>query len=143
MEERPDLTGRRYRLYGLIGDTPNLDWLLLTKRPQNFKRFLPKTWIETPQPNVWGMTTVENSDYLWRIERLLQVDFAVYGLSMEPLLGPVTLPDEFLHLGKRAWVITGGESGHHARQSSPEWFRSLRDQCVEAGVPFLFKQWGN
>lgn len=137
MEEKSDLQPQRERLYELIDRTPNLDWLLLTKRPQNFRRFLPMQ-----RPNVWGMTTVESAEYLWRINALCKLEFAVYGLSMEPLLGPVTLPDEFLALGKRAWVITGGESGHHARQANPNWYRSLRDQCQGAGVPFFFKQWG-
>jgi protein gp37 len=142
MEDRADLQPIRERLYDLIPATPNLDWLLLTKRPQNYKRFLPASWLLNPRPNVWGMTTVESADYIWRIEALMGVEFAVYGLSMEPLLGPVTLPKEFLSLGKRAWCITGGESGRSARQGSPDWYRSLRDQCIEAGVPYHFKQYG-
>jgi protein gp37 len=129
-------------LYDLIEKTPNLDWLLLTKRPQNYSRFLPKSWLEDLRPNVWGMTTVESSQYLWRVNELLDVPFAVWGLSLEPLLGPVVLPDRFLRLGKRAWVIVGGESGHGARPMHPDWARSLRDQCVAAGVPFHFKQHG-
>lgn len=62
------------------------------------------------------------------------------GLSMEPLLGAVVLRPEWL--AALNWVIVGGESGHHARPMHPDWARSLRDQCAAAGVPFLFKQWG-
>jgi protein gp37 len=59
-------------------------------------------------------------------------------LSLEPLLGP--LPD--LDLSGIGWVIVGGESGPHARPIDADWVRDIRDQCVEQGVPFFFKQWG-
>jgi protein gp37 len=129
-------------VYGLIEATPNLNWLLLTKRPQEYSKFLPKAWLKDPRPNVWLMTTVEHRDYVWRIDEILKVPAVVHGLSMEPLLGPITLPSSFLKLGRSAWAITGGESGRKPRPSQPDWFRSLRDQCVAAGVPFHFKQWG-
>lgn len=64
------------------------------------------------------------------------------GLSCEPLLGPIVLPEAFLTLGRRAWVIVGGESGPKARPAHPDWVRSLRDQCIPTGVAFHFKQWG-
>jgi protein gp37 len=63
-------------------------------------------------------------------------------LSVEPLFEPIVLPDDFLALGKRAWVVCGGQSGPGAVPMRIEWVRSLRDQCVAAGVPFHFKQWG-
>lgn len=63
-------------------------------------------------------------------------------VSVEPLLGPVVLPADLLLLGKRTWVIVGGESGHKARWMNQDWAIALRDQCVDAGVPFFFKQWG-
>ncbi|QUT07947.1 phage Gp37/Gp68 family protein [Sphingobium phenoxybenzoativorans] len=62
------------------------------------------------------------------------------GLSMEPLLGAVILKPEWLEA--LDWVIVGGESGPGARPMHPDWARSLRDQCAESGIPFLFKQWG-
>jgi protein gp37 len=142
MEDRDDLKPHRERLYELIEKTPNLVWLLLTKRPHNFKRFLPIEWLENPRPNVIGMTTVESADYVWRIKSLCDTPFAFYGLSMEPLFSYVMLPDYFLKLGARAWTITGGESGKNARPGHPDWYRSLRDQSVAAGVPFHFKQHG-
>jgi protein gp37 len=90
------------------------------------------------------MTTCENQDYVWRIEAILQVPAVVHGVSLEPLLGAITLPADFLNLGASAWVITGGESGNSkgVRPTLIEWFRDLRDQSVNAGVPFHFKQWG-
>ena len=81
---------------------------------------------------------VENADYTWRIDLLREVPAAVRFISVEPLLGPIDrLPLEGIH-----WVIVGGESGHHAREMKAEWARSIRDQCLDAGVPFFFKQWG-
>jgi protein gp37 len=124
MERRPDLNAPRQRLFRLVEETPNLDWLLLTKRPQGYSKLLPKTWLATPRRNVWLMTTVENSEYLWRIDALLHVPAVVHGLSMEPLLGPITLPKPFLKLGNRGWVIAGGESGPGARPTSIEWLRN-------------------
>jgi len=140
MEEGVYLQGIRERqLYPLIEATPQLDWLLLTKRPQNFRRFLPKAWLEKPLPNVMGMTSVETEEYRWRIEVLTNTRFARRGLSLEPLLGDVDLSP---HLAALDWVIVGGESGPGARPMSPNWARNTRDQCVAAGVPFWFKQWG-
>lgn len=88
MEDRRDLDADRERLYRLIEDTPWLDWQLLTKRPQNFRRLLPSRWLDEPRANVWLMTTVESQDYLWRIDELASVAAVVHGISFEPLLGP-------------------------------------------------------
>jgi protein gp37 len=105
--------------------------------------------IELPLPNVWLGVSVE--DQKWanvRIPKLLETPAAVRFLSCEPLLGPVDLSrgPAFCLLPSRRpaidWLIVGGESGPGARPMHPEWARSLRDQCVEAGVPFFFKQWG-
>ena len=136
------LNEARERLYQLIEQTEWLDWMLLTKRPQEYRKKLPRPWRSTPRPNVWLMTTVENEDYLWRADELLKAPAAVYGLSIEPLLGPIQLPGAFLKLGGRGWVIVGGESGQSARKMQSQWVRDLRDQCVDRGVPFHFKQWG-
>lgn len=136
MEDRADMVVPRWSLYQLIESTPQLDWQLLTKRPQNFRRFLPEHWIAAPRPNVWLMTTVENQDYVWRIDELLKVRSAVHGLSCEPLLGPLELP----RLSELSWVITGAESGPGARPMNEDWVRSLRDQCEAAGTAFFYKQ---
>ncbi|MEQ9634774.1 MAG: phage Gp37/Gp68 family protein [Devosia marina] len=153
----------RADLWTLIYDTPDLDWLLLTKRPQNIGKMLPAFW-EHVRGHVWFGTTVEDQQRAAQnIHHLLQHNAAVHFASCEPLLGPMDLKEYFhdsdcadvMSLGEPCicsdrpdpearldWVIAGGESGPQARPSHPDWFRSLRDQCAAAGVPFLFKQWG-
>lgn len=135
----------RNDLWRLIDETPNLDWLLLTKRPQNIAKMLPGEhiglipWGVGGWPNVWLGTTVENqAEAERRIDVLAAVPTLTRFLSMEPLLGPVVPDLTHIH-----WVIVGGESGPGARPMHPDWARMLRDQCAAAGVPFLFKQWGD
>lgn len=159
----------RSDLFKLIDATPNLDWLLLTKRPENVSRMwcshvntdgLPPS--ELPRKNVWLGTTVENQEQAdKRIPELLKCRHLapVLFLSCEPLIGPINL---HYPLCKHAipghseqtyatpcdpsglidWVISGGESGANARPSHPDWFRSLRDQCAASGVAFHHKQNG-
>jgi protein gp37 len=142
MEARADLNEPRKRLFKLIVDTPHLDWMLLTKRPEEFSKLLPAGWLKEPRRNVWLMAICESQEYLWRIEALVEVPAVVHGVSLEPLLGPIKLPESFMKFGREAWVITGGESGPGARPTPIASFRDIRDQCVAAGVPFHFKQWG-
>jgi len=188
-------------LFELIQRTPNLDWLLLTKRPGNWKTRMQAVLDSfslrmppTPKPrsvtdeeadamnwvdawmrndviptNVWlGATIVNQTEADRDIPKLLSIPAAKRFLSMEPLLGPVDLglqcenwsddivmdPEtgayecckacDYTGVGNDIdWVIVGGESGPNARPMHPDWVRSLRDQCQAAGVPFLFKQWGN
>ena len=156
----------RADLWALIRATPNLDWLLLTKRPGNIAKMLPPEW-GGGYPNVWLGCTVVNQDEADRdVPKLLAVPARVRFLSMEPLLGPVDLTelknpavtigehiysaldcdvdpeDDEWHGAKIHLVIVGGESGPGARPMHPDWARSLRDQCQAAGVAFFFKQWG-
>ncbi len=158
-EDRADLDPLRERLWDLIQKTPNLDWLLLTKRPEvMFKWSQSHLW----PINAWAGTTVESQEWAdRRIPWLLKVPAQIRFLSCEPLLGAIDLSGyltrpqwgEVNEHGTRPyqivprndliqWLIAGGESGPNARPSHPDWFRSLRDQCREAGVPFLFKQNG-
>ena len=139
MEDRRDLDADRERLYQLIEDTPFLDWMLLTKRPQNYRRLLPAHGLEEPPENVWILTTVENADYLWRIEELLRVPAAIYGVSFEPLLGPITLGPL---ADKIDWAIIGGESGAGARHFNLDWARTLMAECRAARVKAFVKQIG-
>lgn len=140
MEDRRDLDQPRERWYRLIEDTPNIDWLILTKRPQNFRRFLPSEWLVNPRANVWLMATVESSEYLWRADALRFTPAVVHGLSVEPLLGPI--PELRDHLDGIDWVITGGESGAKARPANPQWFRDIRDLCRANNVAYHHKQNG-
>lgn len=89
-------------------------------------------------PNIWMGVSVENQRYVYRIDHLRQTRAAIRFLSLEPLLGP--LPN--LDLTGIHWVIVGGESGPGARPMQEDWVTDIRDQCLEAGVPFFFKQWG-
>jgi protein gp37 len=89
-------------------------------------------------PNVWLGTSVENDRWTSRVDELRQTPAAVRFLSCEPLLGP--LPS--LDLEGIGWVIAGGESGPEHRPLDLDWVRDIRDCCVAAGVPFLFKQVG-
>jgi protein gp37 len=136
----------RERFWRLIEATPHLTWLLLTKRIGNAMRMIPTAWAEGRLPrNVWLGATIVNQEERDRdMRKLIGVPATVHFLSMEPLLGPVTLDLPRGHVGQSLidWVIVGGESGRGARPAHPDWFRSLRDQCAAAGVPFLFKQWG-
>ena len=92
----------------------------------------------TLSPNVWMGVSVENQQYVNRIDELRNVDAGVRFLSVEPLLGPISA----LELAGIHWVIVGSESGPGARPMDPAWVRSIRDQCQAAGVRFFFKQWG-
>ncbi len=155
-EERVDLDAHRSRLWELIKATPNLIWMLLTKRPENVVLMCPEEVVR----RCWIGTTAEDQVRTERrILQLTEIPAAVRFLSCEPLLGPVSLSlglpssDGFVasfsgpvHVDDGAlqvdWVICGGESGAGARPMHPEWAQSLRDQCAEADVPFFFKQWG-
>lgn len=154
-EDRRDLDEHRVRLWHLIKRTPWLDWLLLTKRPENLRAMLPWTCIEgdaswgtLPWHNVWVGTTTEDQEHAdRRIPLLLAVPAVVRFLSVEPMIGPVDLsakcpPHYAAHLraDRIGWVIVGCESGHGARPAQVQWYRALRDQCAAAGVPFLLKQ---
>ena len=101
--------------------------------------------IAWPLPNVWVGVSVENQQWAnIRIPALLETPAAVRFLSCEPLLGPVSLfAKSSIDTGTLVdWVIVGGESGHGARPMHPDWARGLRDECVEHGIAFHFKQWG-
>ena len=127
----------RRELWLLIKSCPNLDFLLLTKRPQNIARFLPDDW-GNGYPNVWLGTTAENQgEWDRRWPHLAAIPARIRFFSCEPLLGPI----EMRGAGQLHWMITGGESGAHYRPAKADWFRELRDQCAELEIPFLFKQW--
>jgi protein gp37 len=146
-EDRRDLDARRDRLWALINQTPHLDWLLLTKRPQHVSSLAPygDHWPD----NIWLGATAENQNWLdKRMHYLTVLPARILFLSCEPLLGPLDFSQWITraHRGECRmvhWAIAGGESGSHARPMHPEWLTSLRDQCVGAGIRFHFKQWGN
>lgn len=125
----------RADLLALIRGTPNLDWLLLTKRISNVARMVP----EGLPFNVWlGATMVTRDEFLRDLDRLRAVPATVHFVSAEPLLEDVGELD----LRGIDWLIVGGESGPQARPMDAAWVRSLRRQCDRDGVAFHFKQWG-
>lgn len=149
------------RVFSVMAGCRKHTFQILTKRPERMlaymQRFKPdgRGWITPngedaelahcpldaarwPIPNIWLGVSVENRDYKSRIYLLRQVPAALRFLSIEPLLEDISTLD----LRGIGWVIAGGESGPGARPAHPQWFRGVRDQCVTAGVPFFFKQWG-
>lgn len=109
---------------------------ILTKRADRLEQLdsmLP--WC----PHIWQGVSVENADYLHRIDHLRRTHAHTKFLSIEPLIGP--LGDD-LDLTGIDWVIVGGESGHRARPIYKEWVTTIRDQCQQQNVAFFFKQWG-
>jgi len=162
-EDRPELVAPRARLFDTIASTPNLDWLLLTKRPENVIPLWPGATVpDRPMiainghrvfPNVWLGTSAENQDTLVRRAwELLKIPAAIRFLSLEPLLGHVDLdePELLCKAWRRGatigayldWVIAGGESGPGRRPCEVEWFRSVREQCRASGTAFFMKQDG-
>lgn len=149
----------------LVRETPNLNWIIVTKRIGNVQDMVPADW---PFPHVGLVSTIVNQTEADRdIPKLLATPAAWRGISAEPLLGPIMLDDIVIQekvgehhinalfceehpedcegpMGSTTldWVIVGGESGANARPMHPEWARSIRDQCAAAEVPFFFKQWG-
>jgi protein gp37 len=157
----------RAELFSIIAITPNLDWLILTKRIGNVKSMVPTEFLtgseaEGIPANVWLGATICNQEEADRdVLKLLATPAAKRFLSIEPMLSAIDLTGEYLtaKLGRYPfkglpaehrtklidmldWVICGGESGKNARPMHPDWVSGLRDQCAAANVPFLFKQWG-
>lgn len=140
-EDRPELGPWRRDLFDLIKATSNLDWLLLTKRPENFNEFLPwRRYLGKPWPNVWLGVTVEDQQRAnERIPHLVaQRETTVRFLSMEPLLeavdlGPWLDEDQNGFVCDIDWVIVGGESGGKARPFALNWAESIVNQCRDAG----------
>lgn len=145
-EERVDLAEPRRRLFKLILETPNLVWLLLTKRPENILRHSLPLYDPTTKKiadNVCLGLSAGNTKTLH--ERLPAFQGAcdllnpgVKFLSAEPLIGSLVLPKEF----RFDWVIVGGESGVSARPMKPLWANDLLYECLDNDIPFFFKQWG-
>lgn len=153
------------RVFAVMALTPEVTYQVLTKRPARMRALLASgtfagmVWRDVddpswPLPNVWMGVTVEDQERAdQRIPILLDTPAAVRWLSCEPLLGPVDLDATGMGVTGTSgpesrpsavdWVVAGGESGPGARPMHPDWARSLRDQCRDAGVPFLFKQWGD
>lgn len=123
----------------VIRECPQHTFQILTKRASRMNIYFDEYHRGIPPKNVWLGVTCENENYAIRIKILREIKGAsVKFLSCEPLLGDLSK----INLDGIDWVITGGESGVNARRTPVEWFRTLRDRCVEINTPFFFKQWG-
>lgn len=112
---------------------------VLTKRSSRLRDYVNRRYAARPAPaHIWLGVSVEDGLRRSRIRHLRDARAGLRFLSVEPLIGPLGT----LELAGIGWVIAGGESGPGARPLDPLWLRELRDQCVAAGIPFFFKQWG-
>lgn len=120
---------------------PDLNWIFLTKRPENIK--VGQNWpsYESLTPNLWLGVTAENQEQAnFRIPQLLKIPAAVHFVSCEPLIENINLTCYMR--ANLDWVICGGESGGRPRELKPAWVSSLQHQCFKVNIPFFFKQWG-
>lgn len=141
-EDHPAVWNERNRLWDLIAETTNLDWLLLTKRPENVMGMVPMDWAHHWPEYVWLGTSVEHQQAAdQRIPHLLKTPAPIKFLSCEPLLGPVDLTlVPYVYTGRISWVIVGGESGPRHRPMEIGWLTALVDQCRWAGITPYVKQ---
>lgn len=131
-------SGQRERLWALIRETPNLDWLLLTKRARNIRRMLPPDW-GVGYPNVWLGVTVENRQHgLSRLDVLRSIPAAVRFASVEPLLEDLGV----VNFSGIHWAIIGGETGSGARSMDTAWVEAIIEQCRAQNVAPWVKQLG-
>jgi protein gp37 len=122
------------RVFEVMVQTPQHHYQVLTKRSERLLELSPTLpWAQ----NIWMGVTVEHQEYLHRVDHLRATGAALKFLSLEPLLSPLS----DLNLTGIDWVIVGGESGQRARPMRKEWVVEIRDKCLEASVPFFFKQW--
>ncbi|MEJ2658568.1 MAG: phage Gp37/Gp68 family protein [Desulfobacterales bacterium] len=125
-------------IYKVFKTMHKADWhifQILTKRPERLAK-LDKTlkWSD----NIWMGVTVENNDYINRINVLKNISSKIKFISFEPLLGPI----KFNKYDRIDWIIVGGESGPGARKIEKDWVIDIRNNCIENRIPFFFKQWG-
>lgn len=158
------------QVFAVMVAAPQHTFQVLTKRPGRMRSLLSseafwrlvsaglgRLWSTTPPAPLrctpsWIWLGVSAESQKWadvRIPALLATPATVRFVSAEPLLGPIRMdpswlavPGQGIRQGCLSWVIVGGESGPRARPMHPDWARSLRDQCCDAGVAFFFKQWG-
>lgn len=146
-EDHPGLMMHRARLWELIESTSYLDWMLLTKRPENALNMVPPGWSFLWPQNIWfGFTAGNQKRLLERYPHAVKIPTLIHFISMEPLLGPI----DFYGISQPFWngvfckgidwVVVGGESGPGARPTHPGWVRSIIQQCQSANVPVHVKQ---
>ena len=123
------------KVFNVMQEASQHQFQILTKRAERLAEVTP--YINWPE-NVWMGVSIENSKYTFRADYLKMTGAFIKFLSIEPMLGSVPEID----LNGIGWVIVGGESGPKARPMQYEWVTNIRNQCINANVPFFFKQWG-
>lgn len=131
----------RADLFELIKKTPDLDWQLLTKRPQNIKKMLPNDWGVHGYSNVWlGFTAEDQERFDQRKKYIELIPANVWFVSYEPAIGALSINEDD---PKPDWLIIGGESGGGARPMEPQWVANIIKDCNKYQIAPFFKQWGN
>jgi len=125
------------KVFKVMKDNPQHVFQVLTKRADVLKYYDSEGWLDWSH-NIWMGVSVENNKVANRIDLLRETGARVKFLSCEPLIGPI--PN--MNLKGIDWVIVGGESGRTPRPMKEEWAVDIKNQCLEAGVAFFFKQWG-
>lgn len=138
------LSTSQIRVFETMNNCPQHTFQILTKRPDNMVEFFRKH-VRLLSPNIWLGVTVEKPEYLHRIRSLLSIPARTHFVSIEPMLSRIELQLHSRYLWDNGgkclnWVIAGCESGPGRRPAQIDWFRSLKDQCVDAAVPFFLKQ---
>lgn len=139
-EDHPMIEPWRVDAFKILENFTNLDVQLLTKRPENIRRFSPQSWLENWPAHVWIGTSIENQATAdKRVYDLYKAGVAATRfLSIEPMLEPIRIP----YIEKMGWVIVGGESGPHCRPFKTAWADDILAQCREYDVKFFMKQLG-
>lgn len=135
-EDHPTANATRPRLWSMIRECPDLHFQVLTKRPHNFRRFLPDDWGDEGWHNVWLGVSCEDMRVAKRVDILRKTPGVVRFISYEPALGPLN----DLNIDGIDWVIYGGESGSGYRPEDKQWARDMRDKCNSSGAAFFHKQ---
>lgn len=125
-------------VWRVMEETPHHNYQILTKRPERMQHIVTDM-IKEVLPNVWLGTSVENEEYVQRIDHLRRTPAAIRFISFEPLIHSVGLVD----LCNIDWAIVGGESGKNARPIREQWIDEIYEQCLYHGTAFFFKQWGS
>lgn len=138
-----------FHVFDIMSENQQHTYILLTKRPKRMAEYINKNQRYLPRRLICGVTVCNQKEADEKIPQLVDTHVNTRLISIEPMLGPIDLQyptfngiDDLWSLPGINWVIVGGESGPGARPMHPDWVRSIRDQCKDAAVPFLFKQWG-
>ena len=139
LEEAPDYFLEL--VFYQMENNPQHTFQVLTKRSERMMNWTRQNYTTLTFPkNIWLGVSVENQDYMERVDHLKKTPASLRFISFEPLLGLIELEDG--DLDGIDWVIVGGESGGGARKMDGDWARAIRDHCVRDEIPFFFKQWG-